>query len=151
MAKKKPNLGIQQKRTVDLAVREINEEERRVRVSFASEQAVQRWYGQEILCHDADCCNMDRLNNIGVALWNHDRNKVICKIENASCDDNEKRCYCDIVFDEDDESERIYQKVKTKTLKGVSVGYSVDCWEEVKAGAMSSNGRFIGPCEIATS
>ncbi|MFR4983118.1 MAG: prohead protease/major capsid protein fusion protein [Clostridium neonatale] len=151
MAKKKPNLGIQQKRTVDLAVREINEEERRVRVSFASEQAVQRWYGQEILCHDADCCNMDRLNNIGVALWNHDRNKVIGKIENASCDDNEKRCYCDIVFDEDDESERIYQKVKTKTLKGVSVGYSVDCWEEVKAGAMSSNGRFIGPCEIATS
>ncbi len=149
--KTKPKQGIQQKRTIDLAVREINEEERRITVSFSSEQAVQRWYGQEILCHDMGCCNMDRLNNIGVALWNHDRNVVIGKIENARCDDNEKRCYCDIVFDEDEESERIFQKVKNKTLKGVSVGYGVDCWEEVKAGAQSSNGRFMGPCEVATS
>lgn len=151
MPKMEPQVGLQQKRTVDLAVREINENERRVSVSFSSEQAVQRWYGQEVLCHDAGCCNMDRLNSIGVALWNHDRNKVIGKIENASCNDSEKRCYCDIVFDEDDESERIYQKVKNQTLKGVSVGYSVDCWEEVKAGAKSSNGRFMGPCEVATS
>lgn len=152
LAKKtKPKQGVHQKRTIDLAVREINEEERRITVSFSSEQAVQRWYGQEILCHDAGCCNMDRLNNIGVALWNHDRNVVIGKIENARCDDSEKRCYCDIVFDEDEESERIFQKVKNKTLKGVSVGYGVDCWEEVKAGAQSSNGRFMGPCEVATS
>lgn len=149
--KMKPKQGIQQKRTIDLAIREINEDERRVSVSFSSEQAVQRWYGQEILCHDAGCCNMDRLNNIGVTLWNHDRNVVLGKTENARCDDSEKRCYCDLVFDSDDDSERIFQKVKNKTLKGVSVGYSVDCWEEVKAGAMSSNGRFMGPCEVATS
>lgn len=151
MPKTKPQVGLQQKRTIDFAVREINEDERRVSVSFSSEQAVQRWYGQEILCHDAGCCNMDRLNNIGVTLWNHDRNVVLGKTENARCDDSEKRCYCDLVFDNDDESERIFQKVKNKTLKGVSVGYSVDCWEEVKAGAMSSNGRFMGPCEVATS
>ncbi len=151
LAKTKPQVGIQQKRTVDLAIREVNPDERRVSVSFASEQPVQRWYGQEVLCHDAGCCNMDRLNNIGVALWNHDRNVVIGKIENACCDDNEKRCYCDIVFDDDDQSDLIYQKVANQTLKGVSVGYSVDCWEEVRAGAQSSNGRFMGPCEVATS
>ena len=149
--KKKPQQGMQQNRTVNLAVRQINEEERRVTVSFSSEQAVSRWYGQEILCHDSACVNLDRLNNIGVALWNHNRDKVIGKIENAVVDDTAKRATCDIVFDEDEESEKIYQKVKSKTLKGVSVGYSVECWEEVKAGAMSSNGRFAGPCEVATS
>lgn len=35
------------------------------------------------------------------------------------------------------------------TLKGVSVGYSVDAWEEVAAGKKSSDGRFTGPCYIA--
>lgn len=151
MPKTKPKVGIQQKRTINLAIREVNEDERRISVSFSSEQPVQRWYGQEILCHDSGCINLDRLNEIGVALWNHNRDKVIGKIENASCDDTEKRCSCDIVFDSDEESEKIYQKVRSETLKGVSVGYSVDCWEEVKAGVQSSNGRFIGPCEVATS
>ena len=55
-----------------------------------------------------------------------------------------------IQFDEDEESERVYQKVRSGTLKGVSVGYVVDVWEEVKAGATSTNGRFTGPCEVAT-
>ena len=150
MKTKRPQNGLTQMRNVPLAIKEINEDERRVSVSFSSEVAVQRWYGQEILCHDEECIDFTRLNEIGVSLFNHDRNKVIGRIENAICNNDEKRAYCDIVFDEDEESEKIYQKVKSGTLKGVSVGYSVSCWEEVRAGATSSNGRFQGPCEVAT-
>ena len=39
--------------------------------------------------------------------------------------------------------------MKNGTLKGVSVGYRVDSWEEVSAGKTSSDGKFIGPCSIA--
>lgn len=147
--KQKPKVGESQQRTLGMAVREINEDERRVRVSFSSEQPVNRWYGQEILCHDAGCMDLTRLTEIGVSLWNHNRDKVIGRIENAVCNATEKRAYCDIIFDDDDESEKIYQKVRSGTLKGVSVGYSVDAWEEVRVGGVSSNGRFSGPCEVA--
>lgn len=147
---KKPKPGMQPRRTIDIAVREIKEEERRVTVSFSSEQPVDRWWGSEILAHDEGCVNLDRINEIGVALFNHDRGYVIGKIENARLDASEKRCYADIVFDEDDWAEYIYKKVKSGTLKGVSVGYSVDVWEEVMANKTSSNGRFTGPCYVAT-
>ena len=145
----KPKVGEDQQRTLGMAIREVNEGERRVSVSFSSEQPVERWYGQEILCHDSGCIDLTRLTEIGVSLWNHNRDKVIGRIENAVCNDAEKRAYCDIVFDDDEESEKIYQKVRSGTLKGVSVGYRVDAWEEVRAGGRSSNGRFNGPCEVA--
>lgn len=136
-------------RTVDIAVRTVKDDERRVSVSFSSEQPVSRWFGQEILSHDEGCIDLTRLNSIGVALWNHNRDKVIGRIENAVCNGQEKRTYADIIFDTDDESEKIYQKVRSGTLKGVSVGYAVDNWEEVGVGKMSSNGRFMGPCDVA--
>jgi phage head maturation protease len=46
-------------------------------------------------------------------------------------------------------SETIYQKVKGGTLKGVSVGYMVENWEEVMPNKQSQDGRFTGPCSIA--
>ena len=55
----------------------------------------------------------------------------------------------EIEFDDDAESEVIYQKVKSGTLKGVSVGYKVNNWEEVAANKKSSDGKFSGPCDIA--
>lgn len=146
----KPQVGMQQQRTVDLAIREINEDERRVRVSFSSEMAVSRWYGQEVLCHDEGCIDLSRINEIGVALFNHKRDVVIGRIENAICNNDEKRTYADIIFDDDDESEKIYKKVRSGTLKGISVGYSVDVWEEVLGGKTSTNGRFMGPAYVAT-
>lgn len=146
---KKPEKGILLQRTVEVAVREIKEDERRVSISFSSEQVVSRWYGSEILCHDADCIELERINSIGVSLFNHDRYYVLGRIENAVLNEAEKKTYADIIFDKDEESEKIYQKVLSGTLKGISVGYRVDAWEEVAAGKMSSNGRFAGPAYIA--
>ena len=54
-----------------------------------------------------------------------------------------------IEIDTDEESEKIYQKMVSGTLKGVSVGYIVNNWEEVAAGKKSEDGRFKGPCSIA--
>ena len=53
-------------------------------------------------------------------------------------------------MDDDEASEKIRKKMESGTLKGVSVGYMVDVWESVAAGAVSTNGKHQGPCEVAT-
>ena len=72
---------------------------------------------------------------------------MIGKIISAKVENN--RGIAEIEFDTDDESEKIYQKVLSGTLKGVSVGYAVKAWEEVLANSTSSDGRFKGPASIA--
>ena len=75
--------------------------------------------------------DLSRLNEIGCMLFNHDRNRVVGKILRAWVENG--RGKAEIEFDEDEESEKIYQKVKSGTLKGISVGYTVDSWEDVMA------------------
>jgi len=135
-----------------MAVREVKEDERRVKVSFSSEQAYSRWFGTEILQHDKESVNLERLISIGVGLYNHntDIRYVVAKLENIKLDEELKKTYADLVFDDDDDSEKVFRKVQKGFLKGVSVGYIVDVWEDVAAGKKSSNGRFKGPACIAT-
>ena len=121
--------------------------ERKFVLSFSSEEPYNRWFGPEILDHSDGSVDLTRLNEIGVVLYNHDRDKVIGKITRAWIENG--RGQAEIEFDSDEESEVIYQKVKGGTLKGVSVGYVVDDWEEVMPGKQSNDGRFTGPCSIA--
>lgn len=123
------------------------ENERQFELSFSSEEPYSRWYGVEILDHSGGCMDLSRLQSIGVVLFNHKRDQVIGKVVKAWNEDNRGKAI--IEFDDDDEAEKIRKKVDGKTLKGVSVGYSVDTWEEVAAGKKSSDGRFTGPCYIA--
>lgn len=121
--------------------------ERKFILSFSSEEPYERWYGLEILDHTEGAIDLTRLNEIGCLLFNHNRDDVIGKINRAWLENN--RGYSEVEFDTDDESEKIYQKVKSGTLKGVSVGYRVDSWEEVVANKTSADGKFTGPCSIA--
>ena len=121
--------------------------ERSFILSFSSEEPYTRWFGQEILDHSEGCVDLDRLNSIGCVLFNHNRDAVCGKIKRAWIE--EARGCAEIEFDSDEASETIYQKVKNETLKGVSVGYMVDDWEEVMPNKTSGDGRFTGPCSIA--
>ena len=82
-------------------------------------------------------------------LFNHDRDRVLGRIEKAWIE--EGRGKAKIRFDDDDKAEEIAQKVRSGTLKGVSVGYRVKTWEIVENGETSSNGKYQGPCDVATS
>ena len=106
--------------------------ERKFILSFSSEEPYERWWGIEILDHSEGAVDLTRLNEIGVLLYNHNRDKVIGKINRAWIE--EMRGMAEVEFDADDESELIYQKVAGGTLKGVSVGYQIDSWEEVMPG-----------------
>ena len=118
-----------------------------MRVSFSSETPYTRWFGPEILDHRSECVDLSRLNEIGVLLFNHDRDQVIGRIERAWLENN--RGEAEVVFDDDEKSEAIFQKVRSGTLKTTSVGYAVTNWEEVEAGQKSEDQRFVGPCSIA--
>ncbi len=134
-------------RFMEAGIRAVEDSGRKFELSFSSEEPYTRWYGVEILDHSGDCMDLSRLQSIGVVLFNHNTNKVLGKIERAWNDAGRGKAV--IVFDDDEEAETIRKKVAGGTLKGVSVGYSVDAWEEVAAGKTSSDGRFTGPCYIA--
>lgn len=133
----------------------VDDTSRTVDISFSSESPVERfdWMKgiryNEILGHDAGNVDLSRLESMGVALFNHDRDKVIGAIIDPVLDTTEHRCKAKIRFDTDEFSETIYQKVKAGTLKGISVGYLVDNMEIVADGKKSADGRFEGPCRIA--
>lgn len=125
-------------------------EDRTVELSFSSEEPYERWFGTEILCHDEGCVNLDRFNNgLGTLLFNHNRSAVVGHIDKVWIEDNRGKAI--VRFDEDDESEKIYQKVLKGTLQGVSVGYSISRYEElIDSDSKSSNGRFTGPGYVIT-
>ena len=121
--------------------------ERKFELSFSSEEPYTRYWGVEILDHGEGCMDLTRLREIGCVLFNHNRDAVIAKVNRVWTENN--RGKAEIEFDTDEDAEKIYQKVKSGTLKGVSVGYVVDAWEEVLNNKESADGRFKGPCRIA--
>ena len=130
-----------------ILAREGEEDSRRRILSFSSEEPVDRYFGPEILDHSGDAVNLQRLNEIGVLLFNHDTDKVVGKILRAWVENG--RGMAEVEFDTDADAETVFQKVRSGTLKTTSVRYRVDRWEVVEAGKTSGDGRFTGPCSIA--
>ena len=130
------------------AIRAEEGEGRRVTLSFSSEEPYDRGLFIEILDHGEGAVDLSRLNSIGCVLYNHNRDKVIGKIIRAWVENG--RGMAEVEFDDDPESDTIYKKVKSGSLKGVSVGYMVNMKEseDVRAGKKSEDGRFTGPCRI---
>lgn len=148
---KKQKTG-KQERTFEVEVREINEEARTVEISFSSELPYTRWFGTEILSHNEKDIHLDRLKEVGSVLFSHGRDPnygqmPIGKFEKIWLEDNKGKAI--IGFDDDDDSDKVFKKVKSGSLKGISVGYIVHSWEDVGAGKKSKDGKFTGPVSIA--
>lgn len=150
MAREKPKNNEKLERSVvNASIRAMEGEgnERKFVLSFSSEEPYTRYFGSEILDHSDGALDLSRLNEIGVVLFNHKRDVVIGKVTRAWVENF--RGMAEIEFDDDDESEKIRKKVENKTLRGVSVGYLVDSWEEVMANKQSADGKYTGPAYIA--
>lgn len=128
----------------------VDTDSRTVELSFSSETPYGRLFGDEILCHDEECINLERFNNgLGTVLFNHDRDAVVGHIEKVWLEDNRGKAL--VRFDTDEQSETIFQKVQSGTLQGVSVGYAIYRYEVLKdEDTKSTNGRFNGPAYIVT-
>ena len=126
----------------------INAETRTVTLSFASEEPCPDFWGDpEILRCNETAADISRFaNGVMPVLYNHNRNEVIGK-PNRIWFENGK-AYAEIQFDEDEESTRIWNKVQSGSLRGVSVGYRVKEYRFIKKGEMSADG-IQGPAYIA--
>lgn len=128
-------------------IRAVEGEDRTYELSFSSEEPYTRWFGTEILDHSPGAVDLNRLNSIGVLLFNHDTDYVCGQILSAWISEN--RGLAKVKFDTDEAAELIHQKVECKTLKTTSVRYTVDSWEDVAANKTSADGKYTGPCSIA--
>lgn len=128
----------------------VDTDSRTVELSFSSETPYGRWFGNEILCHDEECINLERFNNgLGTVLFNHDRDAVVGHIEKVWLEDNRGKAL--VRFDTDEQSDTIFQKVQSGTLQGVSVGYAIYRYEVLEdEDTKSTNGRFSGPAYVVT-
>jgi len=116
-------------RSFEIDQRAINERERSVDVSFSSETPAQRWFGSEILLHGSKNVDLSRLKRFGAALLNHNPNTIVGPLKSVRIRD--RRGEAKIVFDRDEDGEKAFGKVQSGSLKGVSVGYTIQKFREV--------------------
>ena len=101
----------------------LDQENRTVRLSFSSEEPVERWFGSEVLSHSPESVRMDRLNGGAPLLWNHDTSDQIGRVESASIEDG--RGYAVVRFSKSARAEELYQDVVDGITSNVSVGYRI--------------------------
>ena len=111
-------------RSFELNQRAINEENRTIEIAFSSEAEVERNYGTEVLDHRAASVRLERLNNGGAFLMEHNRNDQIGVVERAWIDDD-KKGRAVVKFSKSARAEEIFEDVKDGIRRLVSVGYRI--------------------------
>lgn len=154
-----PSGGEIQLRAQPLECRAVDGADNQYEISFSSETPYTRWGVSEILAHSPDAVDLSCFDacGTGVLLFNHGSDltygKVpIGKVVKAWLDEPAHQCRAVIEMDTDDpQAARLKGKLDKGMLTGVSVGYTVGAWMELKAGQTSPDGRFAGPANVAVS
>jgi HK97 family phage prohead protease len=121
-------------REMALSAIDSDEDQRSVALSFSSDVPYTRYdylsdrKYNEILSHEPGSVDLGRLEEIGTLLFNHNSDQPIGGIEKVWIEGGKGRAL--VRFDEDEDAEKIFQKVKRGSLRGVSVGYRVHEWEK---------------------
>ena len=102
----------------------LNEETREISLSFSSDEPAERWFGKEILRHGRGNVDLTRLNTMGAVLFNHNPYNIVGPVKTAAIAGS--RGKATISFDDDDDGNRAMFKVKSGSLRGVSVGYMIN-------------------------
>jgi len=124
-------IGEAQYRDLTLDRAAVNAETRTVDLAFSSDKPYQRWWGIEILSHDAGMVHMGRLADGAALLLNHDLNSQIGVIERCSIDaDNVGRAT--VRFSKSEAGEEVFRDVQDGIRRKTSVGYMVHNMEEIK-------------------
>lgn len=130
----------------------VDEDSRSVSVIFSSENPVRRWFGEEILLHGPENVDLERLESVGSALMNHNPNVIVGSLEDVAIEDNKGKAT--VRFDDDEEGDKALKKVRSGSLKGISVGYRVaefvELLEDNSWTDESTKKVYKGPGMIAT-
>ena len=114
--------------TADFKIEERTDEA--LTFSFSSEAPVNRWYGPEVLVHEADAVDLARMNDGGVYLWNHDRDVVLGVAEKAWLGDD-RRLYATVkwspnTLERGSEEWKRRQDVEAGIVRNVSFAYEIN-------------------------
>ena len=109
-------------------------EDRTYEFPFSSEFPVARYFGNEILSHEANAADLSRLNDGAPLLFNHNPDRVIGVVEGARIDSKGRRGYARVRFSRNPFAQEILGDVKDGVLRNVSFGYSIDKMEERGSG-----------------
>ncbi len=101
------------------------EEDRALEFSFSSELPVKRWFGDEVLSHDAAAVDLQRLNDGAPVLWQHDPDRVIGVVERAWVDGERKRGMVRVKFSQNSNAQEIVRDISDGILRNVSTGYVI--------------------------
>lgn len=115
-------------------VREINVEARTVELAFSSTTPVRRWFGDEVLSHDAEAVVLDRLLDGGAVLVGHNWDDQVGVVQSARVDsDGVGRAV--VRFGKSARASEIFQDIIDGIRQHVSVGYRViTISEEIREG-----------------
>jgi len=115
------------------ARQEIDVEKRTVPITFSSEdKLVDRFFGMEQLVHTKDAADLDRLNDGGALLKDHDRTLQIGVIEEARIDEQKKVGRALVRFSKGDLGDSVFQDVVDGIVRNVSVGFRIRKFEETE-------------------
>ena len=93
--------------------------------SFSSESPVERWFGREVLSHEAGSIDLGRLNDGAPLLWNHNPDQVIGVVERGWIDGEKRRGMARVRFSRSAFAEEKLADVRDGILRNVSVGYQI--------------------------
>lgn len=107
-----------------LEVRAVDAEKRTVELAFSSEIEVERWFGIEILDHDAASVDLERLRDGAALLVDHDWSDQVGVVESVTIG-ADRRGRAVVRFGRSSRANEIFQDVQDGIRKHVSVGYRV--------------------------
>ena len=110
-------------RNLNITSGNIDEEARTVDLSFSSEVAVARYFGNEILDHDPKSVNLSRLNNGAAVLEDH-YGSQIGKVVSAKIEDG--RGIAKLKFSSVGKGANIFTDIVEGIRENISVGYSLN-------------------------
>ena len=109
----------------EATVGNIDLEARTVELSFSSEtDTVKRWFGIEVLGHDAGEVRLGRLQNKAPVLWMHDWDDQRGVVESVRIDGDRKGRAL-VRFSRSEDGDQLFQDIADGIVTKVSVGYHV--------------------------
>ena len=102
----------------------IDVEARTVELAFSSEIEYRRWFGMEVLGHDAGEVRLGRLQNKAPVLWMHDWDDQRGVVESVRID-GDRKGRAVVRFSKSEDGEQLFQDIVDGIVTKVSVGYMV--------------------------
>ena len=107
-----------------------SEDDRTLEFPFASEEPVERYFGNEVLMMSEEAMDLSRLNDGAPLLYQHDADRIVGVVERAYIKD--KRGYAKVKLANNELGREMQDLIKDGIIRNVSFGYRINEMEEDK-------------------